>query len=117
MGGSYSLQAALVVPDLTACVLCYGRLLTEDATIAGLSAPVLGIYGREDRGIPAKSVEQFQAQARSLKKDVTMHVYDSAGHAFMNVNNAKGYNPEATVDAWKKILSFLEATLKPAAKD
>jgi carboxymethylenebutenolidase len=117
MGGSYSLEAAIVVPDLKACVVCYGRLMTEDETISKLGAPVLGIYGEEDGGIPAESVERFEKQANELGRDVTVYLYEGAGHAFMNPNNKKGYHPRATADAWQKILAFLDAKLKPAPKE
>jgi len=114
MGGSYSLQADLSIPDLAACIVCYGRLATEDATISGLSAPLMGIYGEEDKGIPAESVRVFEKQAKGLGRDVTMYIYPDAGHAFMNNTNKTGYNEEATQDAWKKIFAFLDSHLKPA---
>jgi carboxymethylenebutenolidase len=117
MGGSYSLEAAIVVPDLTACVACYGRLMTEDETISSLGAPILGIYGEEDGGIPAESVEQFEKQARELGRNVTVYLYEGAGHAFMNPYNKKGYNAKATADAWDKILAFLDKELKPAEEE
>lgn len=117
MGGGYSLQTALVVPDLTASVICYGRLVTEDSTLSLLGASVLGIFGGLDRGIPAKSVLQFQAQARGLKKDVTVLVYDSSGHGFMNPNNERGYTPEAATLAWTEIYAFLNRTLRPQPEE
>jgi carboxymethylenebutenolidase len=111
MGGGFSLQTALVVPELTACVMCYGRLVTEDATLAQLGASVLGIFGGLDRGIPTESVHKFEAQSRALDKDVTVRVYDSSGHAFMNPNNTRGYTPEATDEAWTEIFEFFDRTL------
>ncbi len=119
MGGGYSLQTALVVPDLTACVICYGRLVTEDATIAGISSSVLGIFGGEDRGISAESVEQFEKQATKLGKDVKTTVFDGAGHAFMNPNNEGGYHAEATAEAWAMIFTYLDTALadEPTEQD
>jgi len=117
MGGGFSLQTALVVPDLTASVICYGRLVTEDSTLSLLGASVLGIFGGLDRGIPTESVLQFQAQGRALKKDVTVLVYDSSGHAFMNPNNKRGYTPEAANMAWTEIYAFLNRTLRPPPED
>lgn len=114
MGGGYSLQTALVVPDLAACVICYGRLVSEDSTLAKIKAPVYGIFGADDRGIPKSDVQAFQTQARRLGKQVTMEVYDGVGHAFMNPNNTAGYHEAAARRAWEAIFSFLDATLKPA---
>lgn len=116
MGGSYSLQAALAVPDLAACVICYGRLVTEDETITQINAPVLGIFGADDLGIPAESVKKFENQANELGRKVTTHIYEKSGHAFMRESNEKGYNAEATADAWKKILAFFENTLQEKKK-
>ena len=113
MGGGYSLQTALVVPDLAACVICYGRLVTEDATIASLNAPVLGIFGAEDRGIAVATVEQFDQQATKLGKSVDMYLFDKAGHAFMNPTNKSGYNLNAADSAWSLIDTFLDAKLRP----
>lgn len=113
MGGSYSLQAAFSIPDLAADIVCYGRLATEDATISKLNAPVLGIFGAEDKGIKPEDVKKFEKQATKLGKSVTTHIYDSSGHAFMNETNEGGYNAKATADAWKQIFSFLDRTLKP----
>jgi carboxymethylenebutenolidase len=117
MGGGYALETALSVPDLAACVICYGHLVTEDETIAQIGAPVLGIFGADDKGIPAESVRQFEKQAKALGKDVTMHVYEGAGHAFMNVNNNRGYAADATRDAWGKIFAFFQRTLQKPAKE
>jgi len=116
MGGSYSLQAALSVPDLASCVICYGRLVTEDETITRINAPILGLFGADDLGIPAESVQKFEKQATELGRKVTTHVYDHAGHAFMRESNEKGYNAEATADAWKRIFAFLDSTLHDKKK-
>jgi carboxymethylenebutenolidase len=116
MGGGYALETALAVPDLAACVVCYGHLVSEDETIQQISAPVLGIFGADDKGIPAESVRQFEKQARALGKDVTVHLYEGAGHAFMNVNNNRGYNADATSDAWGRIFAFLGRTLGEPSK-
>jgi len=115
MGGGYSLQAALLVPDLTSCVICYGRLVADDSTLAPLSAEVFGIFGAEDRGIPAASVTDFEARAHKLGKKVTMEVYDGVGHAFMNSGNER-YSEEAAERAWTQINEFLDRTLKPSGK-
>lgn len=117
MGGGFSLQTALVVPELAACVMCYGRLVTEDSTISRLGASVLGIFGGLDRGIPTESVLKFQEQSRALQKDVTVHIYDSSGHAFMNPNNKRGFTPAATAEAWAEIFDFLDRTLRPPLKE
>lgn len=110
MGGGYALMAAMNVKGLAGAVVCYGRLVSEPAEIKSIGAPILGIFGGEDRGIPVESVKAFEKSAAKAGKKVTMEVYPSAGHAFMNPGN-KGYRPEEAADAWRKIHAFFAARL------
>ncbi len=112
MGGGYSLQAAVQLPDLAACVVNYGRLVTDENLIAQINAPILGVFGGLDRGIPVKDVKKFEKQAKALGKEIRLEIYSKSGHAFINENNAKGYNAEDAVHAWKKTLAFLADNLK-----
>lgn len=112
MGGGLSLQAALHVPGLSACVVAYGRLVTEQAALKAVGCPVLGIFGETDRGIPVESVRAFEAAMKELEKPVEIHVYEGVGHAFMNPGNRQGYSAAAADDAWRKIVSFLDGHLK-----
>jgi carboxymethylenebutenolidase len=112
MGGGYSLEAALTVDDLAACVVCYGRLVTEPEEIRKISCPVFGVFGGEDRGIPPTSVHEFEKSAKGQEKDVSVAIYPKAGHAFMNPNNTAGYRAEDAKDAWNKIYAFLDRRLK-----
>src|SRR6185369_11658106 len=50
MGGGYSLSLATHEPKLAACVVNYGRLVTDPKTIAKIHAPILGNFGGKDRG-------------------------------------------------------------------
>src|SRR5581483_3464871 len=66
MGGGYSLQTALVNPELKATVINYGHLATEPETLKKINAAVLGIFGGQDRGIPVDDVKKFESQLKSL---------------------------------------------------
>lgn len=116
MGGGYSLTLALHQADLRACVICYGRLVTDKDALAKVGASVLGIFGGHDRGIPVESVRQFEKALKAAGKDVTLHLYEHAGHAFMNPNNKGGYRQADAEDAWKQIDEFFARTLKGAKK-
>lgn len=111
MGGSYSLALALNQPDLAASVIYYGRLVTEAESLRRFNAPVLGLFGQDDRGIPVSMVREFEAQAKSMGKSVTVRIYPGAGHAFAN-ETRPSYRAEAARDAWEKTLAFFAATLK-----
>ena len=112
MGGGYSLDVALQEPTLAAAVINYGHLATDSAALKKINAPILGLFGGQDRGITPDDVNKFDQQMKSLGKSVDVHIYADAGHAFENPNNTGGYRPDDAADAWKRTVSFLAATLK-----
>jgi carboxymethylenebutenolidase len=111
-GGGYSLDVALLEPALAADVIHYGRLATDPAELKKINAPVLGIFGGQDRGIPPEDVKKFQQSLEKLGKKVEIKIYPDAGHAFENPNNKQGYRPEDAADAWQRTLDFLAGTLR-----
>ena len=114
-GGGWSLQTALLVPDgIDAAVVYYGRPEPDKAEIAKLKAPVLGLYGADDQGIPVASVRAFETTAKELGKKVEIHVYDGAGHAFANPSGT-AYRPEAAKEAWARTTAFFKQHLQGAA--
>jgi carboxymethylenebutenolidase len=112
MGGGYSLQTALLEPTLKADVINYGHLATEPENLKKINAAVLGIFGGQDRGIPVDDVKKFESQLKSLGKNVEIHIYPDAGHAFENPNNKQGYRAADAQDAWNKTIAWLDANLK-----
>ncbi|MCG3120535.1 MAG: Carboxymethylenebutenolidase [bacterium] len=112
MGGGYSLQAALNIPELAAGVINYGRLVTDTELIDKINCPLLGIFGAKDRGIPVKDIEIFKTACKKAEKDITVQIYQNSGHAFINENNPKAYNAKDAKNAWEKTFSFLEKNLK-----
>jgi len=112
MGGGFSLQAAVSIPELSATVICYGRLVTDSAAIAGIRSPLLGIFGAQDRGIPEESVMEFQKAGKDLGKEINVTIYPEAGHAFMNPGNTGGFREKDAEDAWEKILAFFKTKLR-----
>jgi len=112
MGGGYSLDVALQEPTLAADVINYGHLATEPDDLRKINAPILGLFGGQDRGITPDDVNKFEAQMKGLGKSVEIHIYPNAGHAFENPNNASGYRKDDAADAWKQTVAFLAQTLK-----
>jgi carboxymethylenebutenolidase len=112
MGGGYSLNLAINDPKLAAAVINYGHLATDKALLEKIHAPILGIFGGKDRGIPPEDVKKFEAALKGLGKDVQVVIYPDAGHAFENPNNKQGYRADDAADAWKKTVDFLAAKLK-----
>jgi len=112
MGGGYALDLALDQPKLAAAVINYGHLATDDTSLSKINAPILGLFGGQDRGIPPESVNAFEQQLKKLGKKVEVKIYPDAGHAFENPNNKGGYREQDAQDAWNKTVAFLKANLQ-----
>jgi carboxymethylenebutenolidase len=112
MGGGYSLDVALQQPNLAADVINYGHLVTDASEIAKINAPILGLFGAQDRGITPDDVKAFEAAMKKQGKKIDVTIYPDAGHAFENPNNKDGYRPKDAQDAWNKTVAFLDSTLK-----
>jgi carboxymethylenebutenolidase len=112
MGGGYSLDLAISDPTLKATVINYGHLATDDATLKKINAPILGIFGGQDKGITPADVNKFESQMKALGKTVDIHIFPDAGHAFENPGNKTGYRAEDAAEAWNLTTAFLEKYLK-----
>jgi carboxymethylenebutenolidase len=107
MGGGYSLDVALLEPTLAADVINYGHLATDPDTLKKINAPILGLFGAQDKGITPDDVHKFESQMKQLGKTIDVKIYDDAGHAFENPNNKTGYRPADAEDAWQRTVNFL----------
>jgi carboxymethylenebutenolidase len=103
-------------PDLKAGAAWYGRLVgpTEELhpknpiDIAGsLKVPVLGLYGGQDQGIPASSIEQMRAALKAAGNPSEIVVFPDAGHAF-NADYRPSYRQGPAEDAWKRMLEWFK---------
>jgi carboxymethylenebutenolidase len=112
MGGGYALDVALQEPTLAADVINYGHLATDPDSLKKINAPILGLFGRQDKGITPDDVHKFEQAMKQLGKKIDVKIYDDAGHAFENPNNKQGYRGADAADAWKRTMDFLTATLK-----
>jgi carboxymethylenebutenolidase len=112
MGGGYSLDTALAEPTLKAAVINYGHLADDPDDLKKINASILGLFGGQDRGIPVADVKKFEQDLKGLGKNVEVHIYPEAGHAFENPNNTTGYRADDAADAWKRTVEFLANSLK-----
>jgi carboxymethylenebutenolidase len=112
MGGGYSLDVALEEPRLAADVINYGHLATDKQALEKINAPILGLFGAQDQGIPPDDVRKFEATLKQLGKKIEIKIYDDAGHAFENPNNKTGYREADAADAWQRTTNFFAANLK-----
>jgi carboxymethylenebutenolidase len=109
-GGAWSLQFALNHPSLSAAVIYYGRLVNDPAKLSAIRAPLLGIFGNLDEGIPPAAVNEFEAGLKAAGVKHTIVRYD-ANHAFANPSGAR-YDEKAAAAAWEQVKAFLETHLK-----
>jgi len=111
-GGAQSLQLALNSQDhpLSATIIYYGRLMTDNATLANIKWPVLGIFGDQDSSIPVDTVKAFESALNSNDILNEIYIFKGVGHAFANPSG-DNYAPTETKDAWDKTLSFLDKHL------
>jgi carboxymethylenebutenolidase len=74
-----------------------------------LHAPVLGLYGGADQGIPLEMVERMRAALRAFGKDKEsmIHVYEGMPHAF-HADYRPSYRKEAAEDGWKRMLAWFK---------
>lgn len=114
-GGGRSLQLAIGESDLDAAVVYYGRLVTDAEQLAKIEAPMLGIFGEQDSGIPPEAVEEFAKAMRAAGNELEVHSYD-APHAFANPSSGR-YDAESAAAAWLETRAFLCRELWPESPD
>jgi carboxymethylenebutenolidase len=85
---------------------------TDPADIQKIHAPVLAIFGADDRYIAASDVEDFETAMSSAHKPVDVKVYPNAGPGFENPDNKLAYREGAAEDAWQRTMTFLDQHLK-----
>ncbi len=111
LGGRWSLQAALALPDdIDAMVMYYGSVETDRERLATLNMPILGLFAGDDPIVPRNSIDQFRVALAELGKQANIYVYEESKHAFANPSGLS-YDEEAATDAWDKTLEFFYENL------
>ena len=77
---------------------------------AGLSCPLLGLFGNEDKAPTPEQVNQHEAELKKHGKNYDFHRYDGAGHGFFYYDRPM-YRVDQAQDGWKKVYAFLEKHL------
>ncbi len=103
-------------PDLKAGVAWYGGLVRDadplhpknPIDVAGsLKAPVLGLYGGADTGIPLNTVEKMREALKAAGARAEIVVYPDTPHGF-NADYRPTYRKEAAEDGWKRMLDWFK---------
>jgi carboxymethylenebutenolidase len=72
---------------------------------AGLSAPLLGLFGNDDRAPSPEQVDRHEAELKKQGKNYEFHRYDGAGHGFFYWHRPL-YRVEQAMDGWSKVFAF-----------
>lgn len=116
-GGRATWLYAAHNPKLKAGVAWYGRLTSAPTDlqpmvpvnlVQKMNAPVLGLYGGKDGGIPMADVERMQKALAAVNSRSTFHVYPEAPHAF-HADYRPSYRPDDAKDGWKRCLEWFRA--------
>src|SRR5213078_10831 len=75
--------------------------------VKDLKAPVLGLHGGQDRGIPIKDIEEMRAAVAAAHKNAEIIVYPDSQHGFL-ADYRPSYDAKASADAWAKMLAFFK---------
>ena len=95
------------------CVPWYGLIPWEGAEPdwSALQAKVVGHYASEDAFFTPDKARGLQQQLVDLGKDVTIHVYEGADHAFFNDTRPEVHDPEASQLTWSRTIELLRSEL------
>jgi carboxymethylenebutenolidase len=119
-GGRIVWLYAAQQPSLKAGVAWYGKITGEKDelhprfptdVVSQLKAPVLGLYGAKDQGIPVETVQRqaqtLAASSNPASKASSIHLYPEAGHAFF-ADYRPSFHKESAEDGWKRTLEWFK---------
>jgi carboxymethylenebutenolidase len=103
-------------PALKAGVAWYGRLVNPPDElhpknpidlVGALKAPVLGLYGGADTGIPVASVEKMRSALKDAGKPCEIVLYPDTPHAFY-ADYRPSYRKDKADDGWERLLAWFK---------
>ena len=115
-GGRNTWLYAAHNPSVRAAVAWYGPVggaptpiqpLTASDVAPNLHAPLLGLYGGQDQGIPVTAVQDAAAKAKAAGKTVEIEIYPDAPHGF-HADYRPSYRREAAEDGWNRMLAWFK---------
>jgi carboxymethylenebutenolidase len=122
-GGRHALLAASLAPGFDAVADLWGggvvaakEELSEARPVAPidytaeLTAPLLGLFGNDDRHPSPAQVDQHEAELKRHGKAYEFYRYDGASHGFFYYHTPM-YRPEQAMDGWEKVFGFFSRQL------
>jgi carboxymethylenebutenolidase len=104
-------------PAVKAGVAWYGKLVGDPSTltpkqpidlVGDLNAPVLGLYGAADTGIPVDTIEKMRSACQAAGKICEFVIYPDTPHAF-NADYRPSYREGPAKDGWARMLAWFRS--------
>jgi carboxymethylenebutenolidase len=111
MGGQLSLFAACANDKVGACVDYYGVHPEVHPDLPSLNAPVLGFFAENDGFVTPEIARGLEAEVKAAGKQVEIHIYSGADHAFFNDDRPEVYHEEYAKDTWARMLELFREEL------
>ncbi len=112
-GGGVALSYGIGGEHHDGTAIFYGQLVTDPDSLALIRHPIYGTFAELDRGIPPDEVAAFVAALRTAGIDNDVHVYDEVDHGFwLWVDDDPGTRRAPAADAWRRLLAYLDRTLR-----
>ena len=118
-GGRITWLYAAHNPKVKAGVAWYGRVLGKTTElqpknpidlVAAINAPVLGLYGALDKGIPIADVDAMNAALKTAKKRSMIKLFPNADHGFL-ADYRPSYHEESARAGWNDALNWFKKYL------
>jgi len=103
-------------PNLKAAVAWYGAVKRPGTDlqpqnpldlVGQLKAPVLGLYGGADPGIPVDTLEEMKAALKAAHNPSEIVIYPDTPHGF-NADYRPSYRPDQAKDGWAKMQAWFK---------
>jgi carboxymethylenebutenolidase len=115
-GGRITWMYCAHTNKVKAGVAWYGRLFSDVTAlqpkhpfdiVKELKAPVLGLYGGQDSGIPMDQIELMQDELKGVNSASMIHVYPDAPHGF-HADFRPSYRKDTAQDGWQRMQAWFK---------
>ncbi|MFQ5849549.1 MAG: dienelactone hydrolase family protein [Candidatus Binatia bacterium] len=112
MGGGLALYGLARSSKFAAGVIFYQSLFPDPAELKGIKVPIQCHYGTRDENTTRAEIEMFKGTLTEYGKKFEIHMYEGAGHAFLNSPAGRSKaNRDAAEQSFLKTCKWLRKKL------